>query len=1337
MQLNPLPENPFVGLRPFESTESLLFFGRGAQTGELLERLYSRRFVSIVGRSGCGKSSLIRAGLIPKLKAGFLIADRDRWVVATMKPGDRPLHNLAAAVLEATGDDPTAAAFGARVEALIEEVSAEGVEALTERLALVLEERDANFLLLVDQFEEIFRFGARVRGGEEGEEEDVAAVRRRDEAADFVSIMLALAEQRDVPAYVVMTMRSDFLGDCDAFHDLPEAMNQSQYLVPRLSTQQREEAISGPIRLYGGAITPRLLDLVRNDVGDKLDQLPVMQHAMMRTWENWHTDGDGPVDVPDYQSAGTIKSALSSDAEDVLRGMGGEESEERKLTMLVFQALTNTDAENRRIRRPKRLRELEAITGADGKKIMGIVALFQGGGRSFLTVTPDHAGGNHLVDISHESLIRQWKTLREWVDKEAEGRSTYLRIADCAARHKTKGGGLWGDPDLQQALDWWRQRNPTRAWAEQYHPAKKAEAFGKGQSGPALDLYAEAQTFLEESRLARDRELADKERQRKRQLRLTRLITLVVFVGLLVSTGLAVYAMIQKSNADEQAKLARQSEEKANQAKNEALNEARRAEVARGEAEQAAIKERNAKEESLTARASEQQALKTAKENAQRAEAAKVEAQKQARIAKDNATEADKSRRDAETASQAATEQKERAENQVYTSDINIVEDSEEEGDTERSRRILYNYLPESMKNTGSPLYNAHAGQGGPQDRRDFGWFYFWRLNHRDARTLRADEGGVNSVAFSPDGKSLAAAYANGPVKIWNAGNDEISATLEGEQKASALSVAYSPDGKSLAVSSDDGMVRLLDTASNNVRVTLGGLKGPTYKVAYSPDGKRLAAASGDDIKLLDTATGNTVQLSEKSSGSHTAIAFSPDSKTLAIAGAAGVQLWDAVSGQKGAKVTSEPDIYSLVFYPDGIIVGDTRGIVTIFLDNKIKFGSFKAHEGPVISMTLSADGETLATGGSDRTAKLWDVKSGTKLVTLNNDGGIVTSVAFSTDSKTLATGGESGAVKIWDTKLLRGYVEPQQPDKTFIPFVAVAYSREKRMFASLGVTGSIRLWGADAYDQQPRVLKSDGDEAFSAIAFSPKGETLAVGDAGGKTHFFDSTSLKETATPVESLAGNRIASVAYSPDGKLLAISGGDTVVIWDVRARREEWRVNGKAPVAFASTGILAVANDDQIVRLYDVGSKREIGATDTNSGYVNSIAFSPDGTTLAVGSEDKNVRLWDVALIQDKTSLQEAKKPKLLEGHKSNVQALAFSPDGKTLATGGFDKTVRLWSLATRRMLATLKGHTSPVLSVSFSPDGRSLATGEGDGTLKVWRAATDQDVAAQCECGQTGR
>jgi energy-coupling factor transporter ATP-binding protein EcfA2 len=451
IEANAWPTNPFVGLRPFEASEGLLFFGRRDQTMELLERLHKTRFLSVVGSSGCGKSSLIRAGLIPKLKAGFLVEERDRWLIATMKPGDAPLENLASSMLEAVGQGQSAASINEFVEA----IRISGAQAVTERAARSVKDTDTNILLLVDQFEEIFRFGLHTDNQEQ-----------RDEAADFVSIMLSLAKQRALPIYVVTTMRSDFLGDCDNFYGLPEAMNRSQYLVPRLTRKQRQEAIEGPVRLFGSSISTRLLDRVLNDVGEEADQLPVMQHALMRTWENCEQTGEGLIDLANYEAVGTIKDALSKDADKALEGMSVADL---WVTQRMFQALTDTDARSRRIRRPAHLSEIQAITGMSRDSVLNIIERFRIGGRSFLNLSEDKLEGDRIVDISHESLIRQWRRLRDWVDQEAESRTTYLRVADTAIRHKAKKAKLWGNPDLQIALDWREKVKPNKAWAARYH----------------------------------------------------------------------------------------------------------------------------------------------------------------------------------------------------------------------------------------------------------------------------------------------------------------------------------------------------------------------------------------------------------------------------------------------------------------------------------------------------------------------------------------------------------------------------------------------------------------------------------------------------------------------------------------------------------------------------------------------------------------------------------------------------------------------------------------------------------------------------------------------------
>ena len=236
------PSNPFVGLRPFLSGESHLFFGRRGQINDVLTKLQQHRLLAVVGRSGCGKSSLVRAGLIPALAAGFLVDDREQWRICVTQPGSSPLRNLATALWDSDlTRDLSCDELTRRVDRLFGRLQAAGARAVFEHLSpkshttdgLALGD-DENLLILVDQFEELFRFGLRAP--------DDAS---RDEAARFVTILLALAERRTAPVYVVITMRSDYLRDCDAFYGLPEAINRSLYLVPRLTREMRREIIEG------------------------------------------------------------------------------------------------------------------------------------------------------------------------------------------------------------------------------------------------------------------------------------------------------------------------------------------------------------------------------------------------------------------------------------------------------------------------------------------------------------------------------------------------------------------------------------------------------------------------------------------------------------------------------------------------------------------------------------------------------------------------------------------------------------------------------------------------------------------------------------------------------------------------------------------------------------------------------------------------------------------------------------------------------------------------------------------------------------------------------------
>ena len=445
-------QNPFVGLRPFDSRDSLYYFGRKEQTHALLKQLYANRFVAVVGSSGCGKSSLVRAGLIPNLEAGFLVQDRDLWEIATFKPGDAPLYHLTASLASLTGSaDPPEV-----IENLLETLQRRGAQALVELARGTVIGEDSNLLIVVDQFEELFRF------------QQARTTRVREEAADFVSILLHLAGQTVVPIYIVLTMRSDFLGECDAFQGLPEAMNTSQYLVPRLTRHQRRKAFLGPIRLAGADITPRLMDRLLNESLDTRDDLPILQHALMRTWNVWAEDGGrGAIDLDHYERSGALKNALRLHADEALKDL---DEKDHLIAKRMFQALTETDASNRRIRRPANLSQIAAICGRNvlPQTIMSLIQRFNSEDRNFLVLSSRTSADDPLVDISHESLIRQWKSLADWVDQEAESARIYQRLAQSAELHADGKAGLYKGTDLQVALDWQRRQQPNTEWAARY-----------------------------------------------------------------------------------------------------------------------------------------------------------------------------------------------------------------------------------------------------------------------------------------------------------------------------------------------------------------------------------------------------------------------------------------------------------------------------------------------------------------------------------------------------------------------------------------------------------------------------------------------------------------------------------------------------------------------------------------------------------------------------------------------------------------------------------------------------------------------------------------------------
>ncbi len=493
------PFNPYVGLRPYQTDESLLFFGRDEQTLELLQRLHLHKFVAVVGSSGCGKSSLIRAGLIPALKGGFLIEDSNKWLIGILKPGKQPLYNLAQSIMSKI--DPMA--DGESISSFVSEIQEGGSAVILDRIRPVLKEKKANFFLLVDQFEELFRFSMHQK-----------KLSKIDDAIDFVNLILELSEQKELRFYVVLTMRSDFIGECTLFTGLPEAMNKSQYLVPRLSRRQLKKVIENPATLYGGKLNSALTSKLLNKLGHSQDQLPILQHALMRMWEfEVKTNKSGEIDQVDYENIGGLEKALSRHADEAMADMTARQKE---LTEILFKALTDVDDSGRKIRRPVEMSDLKKLTGASETELQQVIERFIEDKRSFLIVDEVGDSEDKNIDISHESLIRQWTTLSEWVMDEAETASTYKDLVDNFEKKMLRKKDLLTGSELQLALDWKKKHNPTAVWANRYREGFK-----------------ESMEYLDESEAERSNQQRKDKTRRKRFniLAVSTIALLLVVIG--------------------------------------------------------------------------------------------------------------------------------------------------------------------------------------------------------------------------------------------------------------------------------------------------------------------------------------------------------------------------------------------------------------------------------------------------------------------------------------------------------------------------------------------------------------------------------------------------------------------------------------------------------------------------------------------------------------------------------------------------------------------------------------------------------------------------------------
>jgi len=986
--------NPFPGLRPFTEEEDYLFFGREAQSAELLRRLRQTRFLAVVGTSGSGKSSLVLAGMLPALHGGVMTQAGSRWRVALLRPGSNPIGALAHAlsqpsVLGATDkndDEDQAVPRTVIIETTLRR-SALGLVEVVQQARLAAKE---NLLVVVDQFEELFRFKATAQRAQGG-----------DDAAAFVKLLLEASRAPTPPIYIVLTMRSDFLGDCAQFRDLPEAINDGQFLIPRMTRDQRRQAIEGPVAVGGAAMTPRLVQRLLNDVGDNPDQLPILQHALMRMWDKWQENGAKAIDLPHYEAIGGLDEALSRHADEIFAALPDDRS--RMVAEKLFRALTDTGTDLRGLRRPTRLDELCAVTSATTAEVVTVIEAFRQPGSSLLVPpVPTPLRAESVVDISHESLMRVWKQLKAWTEQEARSARVYRRLAETAGLHAEGRAGLWRDPDLQVALDWREKEQPSEEWARRYHRG-----------------FTQAMSFLDASMARRREEAREQEEAQRAKARFLRRVIWALTAAVLIVAAIATFAWRQKRYAETQKAEAETQRAEAERQRTEA--EARKAEA---EAQRAEAERQRTEAEAQTKIALASQAEAVAQRS--RAEKATSAAQQSKKDAERQRDVAKKAEEEAKSANKQANEAFER-EKRTIAESAKREQLAELRGrDTQLASVRLATDARSIVKDriTLALLLSVAANELADDIGEGKGSLLEALLSSSSANALRTSlprhQESVRNVAFSQDGRLLASGSGDQTIQLWDM-----------------------VEGKRLATLQTDDIVR---------------------RVSFHPTEKQLAAAVGKTIDLWDVETGVKLHTLPKQSDKVRSIAFSPDGKLLASGNEDSmIHLWDVVNKRELEVLPHEhrAAISALVFSPDGklLLSGSEDNTIRLWdVATRQSVGVLAEHQGPVRSIALSPDGKWLASGSEDSTIRLWNIETRqSRGIFFPDHKDTVRSVAFSPDGKLLASGSKDNTVRLWDVATRRQLGTSLTGNKDTVR--SVVFSPDGKWLASGSQDGALELW--------------------------------------------------------------------------------------------------------------------------------------------------------------------------------------------------------------------------------------------------------------------------------------
>ena len=589
----------------------------------------------------------------------------------------------------------------------------------------------------------------------------------------------------------------------------------------------------------------------------------------------------------------------------------------------------------------------------------------------------------------------------------------------------------------------------------------------------------------------------------------------------------------------------------------------------------------------------------------------------------------------------------------------------------------------------------------------------------------------VSSVEYSPDGKYLVSGSPGQGVKIWEVSTGKLIRTLQSDTSF-VFTVSVSPNGKYIASGRDDGSIKIWDASSGRLFKTLYGHSDGINTINYSPDGKYLASGSADkSIKIWDASSGRLFKTLHSHSDGINTINYSPDGKFLASGSAdKSIKIWDTSSGRLFKTLYSHSDgINTINYSPDGkfLASGSADKSIKIWdITSGKLLRTIQGHDYSISTVDYSPDGAFLASGSyhafshsgptTSRSIKVWDMKTGKLVKTLEDFSDGVTSITYSPDGKYLASGNTDKSVKIWDIVSGKLVTKIQGHDYSIS---TVDYSPDGKYLASGNDDGNIKIWNI-ASGKLLRTMQSNIYYPINTIKHSPDGKYLASGSGDGSIKIWEIPSGKL----IQSLKAHsdKINTISYSPKGKYLASGSDDgNIKIWKFPSGRLIQTLTTNydwiQTLNFSPNGKYLLSGDFLgKLKTWEVATGKLIQTLKSHSDRVVSVNYSPDGKYITTGSH-KNIKIWEVST---------GKLIRTLQDHFNGITSIKYSPDGKYLASGGWDQNIKIWEISTGKLIRTLQGHSGWISEITYSPDGKYLASGSFDQSIKIWNLQTGKEL-----------